>query len=144
VSLFFFQPTNEVLPALEVQAREQLARLVMARETASSCPERTPTSAASRNCLNTKKGCRRKPRSRRNSPSERKGLTTMPSGSRAFRCNASLGCNRVTACRKHFCNASCCQACLDCALSGAQTGTAGTDDDDVKRMFDESVCLCAC
>ena len=59
-------------------------------------------------------------------------------------CNASLGCNRVTACRKHFCNASCRQACLDCALSGAQTGTAGTDDDDIKRMFDESVCLCAC
>jgi hypothetical protein len=59
-------------------------------------------------------------------------------------CNAALGGNRVTACWKHFCNASCRQACLDGALSGAQTGTAGTDDDDVKRMIDERVCVCAC
>src|SRR5664280_584731 len=59
-------------------------------------------------------------------------------------CNAALGCNRMTACRKHFCNASRRQVCLDGALSGAQTGTAGTDDDDIKRMVDESVCLSAC
>src|SRR5665647_2432206 len=58
-------------------------------------------------------------------------------------CNATLGGNRVTACRKHFCNASSCQACLDGALSSAQTGTAGTDDNDIKRMVDEFVCVCA-
>jgi hypothetical protein len=59
-------------------------------------------------------------------------------------CNAALGGYRVTACRKNLCNASCRQARLDGALSGAQTGTAGTDDDDVKRMIDERVCACAC
>jgi hypothetical protein len=58
--------------------------------------------------------------------------------------NAGLGGYRVTACRKNFCDASCRQACLDGALSGAQTGTAGTDDDNVKRMIDERVCTCAC
>jgi hypothetical protein len=47
----------------------------------------------------------------------------------------------MTARRKHFCNASRRQACFDGALSGAQTGTAGTDDDDIKRMVDESVCV---
>src|ERR1700688_478298 len=51
-------------------------------------------------------------------------------------CNAALRGYRVTACRKNFCNASCRQAGLDGALSGAQTGT---DDDDIKRMVDELV-----
>src|SRR5664280_3044307 len=59
-------------------------------------------------------------------------------------CNAALGCNRMTACRKHLCDAGSRQARLDGALSGAQTGTAGTDDDDIKRMVDELVCVCAC
>ena len=59
-------------------------------------------------------------------------------------CNAALGCNRMTACRKHLCDAGSRQACLDGALRGAQTGTAGTDDDDIKRMVDELVCVCGC
>src|ERR1035437_8170006 len=59
-------------------------------------------------------------------------------------CNAALGCNRMTACRKHLCDESGRQARLDGTLSGAQTGTAGTDDDDIKRMVDEFVFVCAC
>src|ERR1700688_2611921 len=59
-------------------------------------------------------------------------------------CNAALGCNRMTACRKYLCNAGSRQAGLDGSLSGAQTGTAGTDDDDIKRVVDELVCVCAC
>src|SRR5665647_3713973 len=59
-------------------------------------------------------------------------------------CNAALGCNRMTACRKHLCDAGSRQARLDGALRGAQTGAAGTNDDDIKRMVDELVGLCAC
>ena len=59
-------------------------------------------------------------------------------------CNAALGCNRMTACRKHLCDAGSRQACLYGALRSAQTGTAGTDDDDIKRMVDELVCVCGC
>ena len=59
-------------------------------------------------------------------------------------CNAALGCNRMTACRKHLCDAGSRQARLDGALRGAQTGTAGSDDDDIKRMVDELVSVCVC
>src|ERR1700690_2393774 len=59
-------------------------------------------------------------------------------------CNAALSCNRVTARRKHLCDASGRQARLYGALRGAQTGTARTDDDDIKRMVDEFVFVCAC
>src|ERR1039457_4799359 len=59
-------------------------------------------------------------------------------------CNAPLGCNRMTACRKHLCDAGSCQARLDGALRGAQTGTTGSDDDDIKRMVDELVSVCVC
>src|SRR5665811_1197770 len=54
--------------------------------------------------------------------------------------NAALGCNRMTACRKHLCDAGSRQARLDGALGGAQTGTAGTDDHHVIRVVDERVC----
>src|SRR5665811_2241457 len=59
-------------------------------------------------------------------------------------CNAALGCNRMTACRKYLCDAGSGQACLDGALRGPQTSTAGTNDDDIKRMVDELVGVCAC
>src|SRR6202043_2387493 len=59
-------------------------------------------------------------------------------------CNAALGCNRMTACRKHLCNAGSRQARLDGTLSGAQTGTAGTDNDHIECMVDELVCVGAC
>jgi hypothetical protein len=58
--------------------------------------------------------------------------------------NAALGCNRMTPRREHLRNAGTRQARLNGALGGAQTGTAGTDDDDIKRMVDELVCVCAC
>src|SRR5665647_3366040 len=58
--------------------------------------------------------------------------------------DAALGCNRMTACRKHLCDAGSRQARLDGALRGAQSGTAGADDDDIKRMVDEFVFVCAC
>ena len=58
-------------------------------------------------------------------------------------CNAALGRNGMTACRKHLCDAGSRQARLDGTLRGTQTGTAGTDDDDIKRMVDELVCVCA-
>jgi hypothetical protein len=38
-------------------------------------------------------------------------------------CNAALGCDRMTACRKHLCDAGSRQACLYGALRSAQTGT---------------------
>ena len=57
-------------------------------------------------------------------------------------CNAALGRDRMTACRKHLCDAGSRQACFDGALGGTQTGTAGTDDDHIKRMVDELVCAC--
>lgn len=54
-------------------------------------------------------------------------------------CNAALGCNRMTACRKHLCDAGSRQACLDGALRGAQTSAAGTDNDHIERMVGKFV-----
>src|ERR1019366_5590599 len=59
-------------------------------------------------------------------------------------CNAALGGARLTACRKPLDDAGSRQARLDGALRGAQTGPAGTDDDDIKRMVDEFVFVWAC
>jgi hypothetical protein len=58
--------------------------------------------------------------------------------------NAALRGNRMTPRREHFRDACGRKTRLNRALSSPQTGAAGTDNDDIKRMVDESVCVCAC